>query len=94
MVPAQEALQLGLVNKVVTQQDLLEEAEKLMKTILSKGPLAVKYVLDAVNHGLNMGLPEALDYEASLFALVAQTEDRKEGAQAFLEKRPAKFQGK
>ncbi len=94
MVPAEEAFRLGLVNKVVPPEDLQAEAEKLMKSILSKGPLAVKYVLDAVNHGLQMSLSEALDYEASLFGLVCQTEDRKEGTSAFLEKRPAKFRGK
>ncbi len=94
MVSADEALRLGLVNKVVPAEKLYEEAEKLMKTILSKGPLAVKYVLDSVNNGLQMSLVEALDYEASLFGLVCHTEDRKEGTKAFLEKRAPNFAGK
>ncbi len=94
MVSAEEAFQIGLVNKVVPPEALVQEAEKWAGTILSKGPLAVRYVLDAVNHGLNMSLPDALDYEASLFGLVCQTEDRKEGTRAFLEKRPAQFKGK
>lgn len=94
MVSAQEAFRLGLVNRVVSAGQLMEEAKKLLGDILSRGPLAVKYALEAVNHGLNMSIEEAMDYEASLFGLVCATEDMKEGTKAFLEKRHPEFSGK
>ncbi|GBD94470.1 putative enoyl-CoA hydratase echA8 [bacterium BMS3Abin05] len=94
MISAEEALRLGLVNKVVPADQLMAEAGNLLKTILSRGPLAVRYALDAVHHGLNMSIEEAMDYEATLFGLVCATEDMKEGTKAFLEKRGANFQGK
>jgi len=57
-------------------------------------PVAVRYILDAVNRGLQMPLPEAQLFEATLFGLVAATEDMREGTTAFLEKRKAEFRGK
>lgn len=94
MISAQEALRLGLVNRVVPADQLMEEAKTLLATILSRGPLAVKYALEAVNHGLNMNIEEAMDYEASLFGLLCATEDMKEGTKAFVEKRHPEFSGK
>jgi len=94
MISAQEALRLGLVNRVVPADQLMEEAKTLLATILSRGPLAVKYALEAVNHGLNMNIEEAMDYEASLFGLLCATEDMKEGTKAFVEKRHPECSGK
>ncbi len=94
MVDAQEAYQMGLVNKVVPPDKLLEEAEAMAKVILSKGPLAVKYAMEAVNRGLETTLEEGLRIEADLFGICCATEDKTEGTKAFLEKRKPNFQGK
>jgi enoyl-CoA hydratase len=91
---SQEALRIGLVSKVVPQDQLLPEAEKLMRTILSKGPVAVALTIEAVDRGLETTLEEGLRLEADAFGLVASTQDMKEGLTAFLEKRQAKFEGK
>ena len=93
-VGAAEALAMGLVNKVFPQASLLAETEKLVRRILGMGPVAVRFALDAVNHGGDMPLPDGLNYEATFFGLLAATDDCREGMTAFLEKRPAKFQGR
>jgi enoyl-CoA hydratase len=93
-VGAQDALRMGLVSKVVPQDQLLAEAEKLMRTIVSKGPVALALTIEAVDRGLETTLEEGLRIEADAFGLVASTSDMKEGLKAFLEKRPAKFEGK
>ncbi len=93
-INAAEALRIGLVSKVVPADQLMAEAEKVMRTIVAKGPVAVALTLEAVNRGLETTLEEGLRIEADAFGLVASTADRKEGLAAFLEKRPAKFTGK
>ena len=92
-VNAPDALRMGLVSKVVPQDQLMAEAEKLMRTIIAKGPIALALTMDAVDRGLEMTLEEGLRLEADAFGLVASTKDMKEGLTAFLEKRPAKFEG-
>jgi len=94
MIDAQEAYRIGLVNKVVPSADLLPESEKVMRGILAMGPLAVRLAMEAVDQGLEMSLDEGLLLEANHFGLLAATQDMKEGLTAFLEKRPAKFQGR
>ncbi len=94
MVDAQEAYQIGLVNKVVPHEKLMDEAIELAKTIMSKGPLAVKYAMEAVNRGLEVSLEEGLRIEADLFGICCATEDKTEGTKAFLEKRKPNFQGR
>jgi enoyl-CoA hydratase len=91
---AAEAHRLGLVNRVVTGANLMGEARKLAHALAAKAPIAVRYVIDAVNKGLQMPLPEAQVFEATLFGLVSTTEDMREGTRAFLEKRKAEFKGK
>src|SRR5437867_8649464 len=94
IISAQEAYRIGLVNEVVLVADLIKRAEGILKQILSNAPLAVKYSLEAVNRGLETSQAEGQSLEASLFGLCAGTEDKKEGTQAFLQKRPAQFQGR
>lgn len=93
VIDAAEALQIGLVNRVVPQADLLTEADKLLRTILSKGPLAVKLVLESVYAGGDMPEAEHLLLEANHFGLLASTADMREGMAAFLAKRPPIFRG-
>ena len=93
-ISASEAYRIGLVNQVVPAPDLIVTAEKLAQKITANAPLAVKFVLEAVNHGLEMPEAEGQFLEATLFGLCCTTADMKEGTQAFLEKRPAKFTGK
>jgi enoyl-CoA hydratase len=92
-ISAHEALRIGLVNKVVPAAELMATAEKLARQILSKAPLAVGVILEAVHHGLEMTLAEGLQLEENLFGVICGTADMREGTAAFLEKRPANFKG-
>ena len=94
MVDAQEALRIGLVNRVVPKDKLMAEAEGLLRKMLANAPLALRHTLEAVNSGLQLPFEQAQELEASLFGLLCSTEDMREGTQAFLEKRPARFQGR
>ena len=94
MVDAAEAHRIGLVNKVVPRDKLLAEAEALLRKMLANGPISLRFTLEAVNAGLEMPFAQAQYLEATLFGLICTTGDMKEGTQAFLEKRPAKFTGK
>jgi enoyl-CoA hydratase len=93
-VMAPEAHRLGLVNRVVPAAELMAEVKKLAATLASKAPVAARYIIDAVNKGLEMPFAEAQVFEATLFGLVSTTEDMREGTKAFLEKRKAEFKGK
>lgn len=93
-VTADEACLLGLVNHVFPSSRLQEEAHLLASKLAAKPPLAVKYTLDAVQHGMDMSLSDGCDFEATLFGLVAATDDMREGTQAFLNKRKAEFLGR
>jgi enoyl-CoA hydratase len=94
MVDAQEALRIGLVNRVVPKDKLMAEAEALLRKMLANGPVSLRFVMEAVNAGLEMPFAEGQYLEATLFGLICATDDMKEGTKAFLEKRPAKFTGK
>ncbi|MDR1785547.1 MAG: enoyl-CoA hydratase/isomerase family protein [Spirochaetaceae bacterium] len=94
MIGAQEALRIGLCERVYPADQLLAEAEKLARTILSKGPIAVKAALNAISTGLNTDLKSGVVIEVESAVLTYQSADKKEGMTAFLEKRPAKFTGK
>jgi enoyl-CoA hydratase len=94
MITAEEAQRIGLVNRVYEAAELLPAAEAMAKKIIEKAPLAVKYCMEAIERGVEMPLEEGLFLEATLFGLCCATEDMREGTKAFLEKRPAQFQGK
>jgi enoyl-CoA hydratase len=91
---AAEAERIGLVNRVVPSTALLEEARKLAALLAKQAPVAMRYILDAINSGLEMPFAEGCRYEATLFGLVAATEDMREGTRAFLEKRKPDFKGR
>jgi len=93
-IAAADAHRLGLVNRVVTSASLMGEARKLAHTLAAKAPIAMRYIIDAVNNGLQMSFREAQNHEATLFGLVSTTEDMREGTKAFLEKRKPEFKGK
>jgi enoyl-CoA hydratase len=94
IISAQEAYRIGLVNEVVPAAEVITRAEAILKQIFSNAPIAVKYSLEAVNKGLETSVAEGLSLEASLFGLCAGTEDKREGTQAFLQKRAPQFQGR
>ena len=94
MISAARAFEIGLVNRVVPAADLLAEARKLAAVLAGKAPVAVRYILEAVQHGAEMPLADAQHLEATLFGLVATTDDMREGTRAFLEKRPAAWKGR
>ena len=89
-----DALAMGLVDRVVEPHLLLEAARALALRILRNGPLAISLTLQAVNRGLEMPLAEALDWEVSQYALSCATDDVREGTRAFLEKRRPEFRGR
>jgi enoyl-CoA hydratase len=94
MIDAAEAYRIGLVNRIVAADQLMDEARAMMKTILANGPLAVALCIEAIDRGLQMSLEEGLILEANHFGLLAATEDMREGTRAFLEKRVPAFKGK
>jgi enoyl-CoA hydratase len=93
IIDANEAYRIGLVNRVVTAADLIATATAMLHGILANGPLAVAYCVEVVNRGYDLTLDEALTLEATAFGLLAATDDKREGTQAFLDKRPARFTG-
>jgi enoyl-CoA hydratase len=93
-ISAAEAHRIGLVNRIVAPAELMLEARRLAQALAAKAPVAMRYIIDAVNKGLQMPLAEAQVFEATLFGLVSTTDDMREGTRAFLEKRTAQFKGK
>ena len=93
-ISAAEAEQIGLVNRVVPPSELMADARKMASTLAAQAPLAMRYIINAINHGLEMPFAQGCAYEATLFGLAAATDDMREGTRAFLEKRKPAFQGK
>lgn len=91
-VKAEEAKAIGLVNKVVPHESLLEEAKAMLDLIATKAPMAVRYSKVAINRGMDVDLRAGLELEKDLAAITFGTQDKQEGMDAFLAKRPAVFQ--
>jgi enoyl-CoA hydratase len=93
-IAADEAQRIGLVNRVVPAAELMAEARKLAEQLVRSAPIAMRYIINAVNKGAEMPFAEGCQYEATLFGLVASTDDMREGTTAFLAKRKAEFKGR
>jgi enoyl-CoA hydratase/carnithine racemase len=93
IITAEEAFAIGLVNKVVNQENLDSEVEDIARTMASRGPIALRYAKEAVNKGLDLTLEQGLRLESDLYLLLQTTADRTEGIKAFLEKRSPQFKG-
>ncbi len=94
IVDANEALRIGLVNRVAPPEKLMEEARALAKTIMEKGPTAVRQAKKAISEGAGLPLEEGMELEARLFGECFETQDQKEGMRAFIEKRKPGFKGR
>jgi len=92
-IDAQEALRIGLVQKVVPQAQLLEEAKRIANTIAGKAPLAIEGCKRAINSGAHLSMGDALELESVEFGTLVNTNDFKEGTSAFLEKRKPNWSG-
>ena len=92
-IEASEALNIGLVHRVVPHQDVVSEAVKMAEDMASKGPIALRYAKEAVNKGMDLTLEQALRLECDLYMLLHTTHDRTEGIKAFREKRKPSFNG-
>src|SRR5215216_2014803 len=93
-IPAAEALRIGLVERVVPAGEALKAATELARTIAEKAPIALRYAKEPVVKGLGMAREDGLRLEGDLSTLLRTTEDRLEGAKAFLEKRKPRWSGK
>lgn len=93
MIPAAEAREIGMVNRVFAPEALMEKTLKTARTIAAKGKASLRAAKQSVNSGLNVDLVTGLDIECDAFALCMASEDAKEGTTAFLEKRKAAFKG-
>ncbi len=93
-IDAEEAFEIGLVNKVVAEENLVSEAEAMAKTIAGKAPIALRYAKEAVNKGLDLTLEQGVRLESDLYFILHTTADRTEGITAFLQKRPPRFKGR
>jgi enoyl-CoA hydratase len=94
LVTAEEALQIGLVHRVVEPENLLSETEGLLHEVLSRSPLAVRLTWEAIHRGMDLMLEESTLLGADDFGLAACTDDFREGTGAFLKKTPPSFAGR
>ena len=94
MIDAKEALQIGLISRVVSEKELMKVTMEMGKEMASKGPIALRYTKEAIYKGMDMTLEQGLRLEADLYLLIHTSKDRTEGIQAFREKRAPKFEGK
>lgn len=92
-IAAEEAYRLGLVNKVVPKDQLLEETNKYAKRLMDRPPFGLRVIKKVMDSGINTSLKEGLEIERQGFTVLFSTEDKKEGMEAFLKKRKANFKG-
>jgi enoyl-CoA hydratase/carnithine racemase len=90
---AAEALETGLVTKVVPAESLSAEVDTLAKAVAGKAPISLRYIKEAINKGLDLTMEQGLRLEADLYFLLHTTTDRTEGIKAFQQKRPPEFKG-
>jgi len=93
VVDSTEALAMGLVNRVFPREELMAEAQRLADSIAAGGPVAARYVKEAVWKGMDLSLDQGLGLEADLNVILQSTSDRAEGIRSFLERRPHRFSG-
>jgi enoyl-CoA hydratase/carnithine racemase len=93
-VDAAEALDIGLVNKICAQDDLLDECQKMAAMICETGPIAIEQAKYAINYGLETDLHSGLAIESNAYWVCIPTDDRLEGLAAFKEKRKPQYKGK
>jgi len=93
-IDAAEALGIGLVNRLVSAEELMPAALKIAQELSDKGPISLRYAKEAINKGMDMTLEQGLRLEADLYFLLHTTDDRTEGIEAFQEKRSPRFHGK
>jgi enoyl-CoA hydratase/carnithine racemase len=94
VIDAQEALRIGLVNRIFSPDKLMTAAMEMAKEMASKGPISLRYIKEATYKGMDMTLEQGLHLEADLYLLIHTTKDRTEGIRAFQQKRIPKFEGK
>ena len=93
-IDATDAYKIGLVNKVVPPEELIQAVKNMGQAMASKASLPLKYAKEAIYKGLDLTLEQGLRLEADIYFLLQTTEDRTEGIRAFLEKRHPQFKGK
>ena len=94
MVNAERAERIGLISAVYPRESLLDDAKTFLRKITKNGPVAMRMALESIYRAVDTAMPDALDFESSLFGLLASTDDMKEGMAAFIEKRKADFKGR
>ena len=93
VVPAAEALEIGLVNRVAAKEEIWAQVDQLTESIVARAPIAAGYAKEAVKKGMDLALPQGLRLEADLNMLLYGTDDRAEGIESFLERRRPEFKG-
>ena len=93
-IPAERALEIGLVNKVSPAASLMDDARELAGRLAGQAPVAIKLIIDSVNRGLETTIDEGLEIEVDNSVIASTTEDAMEGTLAFMEKRKPDFKGK
>jgi enoyl-CoA hydratase len=93
-IDAHEAWRVGLVNRIAPADSLLTEAREVLTSILANAPVAVALAMEAVDIGISCGQEEGMRFESAAFGLAASTQDRREGTQAFIERRAPVFTGR
>ena len=94
LIDAEEAVRIGLVNKIVRSENLMTVVMDMAKEMASKGPIALRYAKEAIYKGMDLTLEQGLRLEADLYLLLHTTKDRAQGIQSFRNKKTPKFEGK